>query len=156
MKPKVIVWCALLGSLLFATEARLSPRYQTVFILGMTNGLDQYLASRLTNSRVLWVVLEPTNADAVLTDTLDDSFWSWLARSYPPAGGAADSASRGSTLTRDSLSSGKSRGNVFLVDPRRRVVLWSMYALPKASVPLEMDRTASRVATQLGAAFGKK
>jgi hypothetical protein len=139
---------------MFGAEAALSPRFRTVYILDMPNGLEQYLASRLTSGRVLWVVLEPASADAVLTDRLDDTFWTWLARCYPPPAGASrstDTASR-----RESQAAAKHSGTVFLVDPRSRVVLWSTYDRARSEAPDEMDRTAARIANQLKASFTKK
>jgi hypothetical protein len=160
MKLQAIGWTAMLGTALFAGEAWLSPRYQTVYVLGMNNGLDQHLTSRLTSSHTLWVVLEPASADTVLTDALDDTFWNWLAKTYSPAGGTATdpppNPNRGFLTARDVLSSGRYKGTVFLVDPRKKVVLWSIYALPRNSAPPELDRTAARVADELKKAFGKK
>jgi hypothetical protein len=157
MRLQAIVWTGVLSAALAASDVRLSPRYQTAYVNPMANGLDQYLTSRLTAGRVLWVVLEPANADTVLTDTLDDAFWNWLARTYPPASGATSSNNpRGSALPREWQGSGKNRGTVFLVDPRRRLVLWSTYALPRNSGPAELDRTAAQIANQLRGAFGKK
>ena len=122
----------------------------------MANALDQYLASRLTSGRVLWVVLEPPSADAVLTDTVDDAFWSWLARTYPPAAGASTSAANRDTALRRDTPTNPHRGMVFLVDPRSRVVIWSAYQLPKSSAPGEMDHAALLITNQLKAAFAKK
>jgi len=155
MKTPVFAATALLCASLFGANAQISPRFRTVYILGMANSLDQYLASRLTSGRVLWVVLEPPSADAVFTDTLDDAFWTWLARTYPPAAGASTSAANRDTLRRDTPTN-PHRGMVFLVDPRSRVVIWSAYQLPKSSAPSEMDRAATQITNQLKAAFGKK
>src|SRR5258706_9413544 len=47
---------------------------KTVYLLPMFSGLDQYLAVRLTTASVLQVVVDPQNADAVLTDHLGQSF----------------------------------------------------------------------------------
>src|SRR5215471_10511852 len=137
------------ASLLADDITRLSPRFQTVYVVQMAQGLDQYITGRLTSSRVLWVVLEPSSADAVLTDTLDDSFWSWMTRNYPPAsGGVSTAEDRGSAFRRDTALysyGARSRGTIFLVDPRKRVVLWSAYALPKSTSPGELDRTANQI-----------
>jgi len=128
----------------------------------MSNALDQHLASRLTSAHVLWVVLEPKSADAVLTDTLDDSFWSWLEKTYPPAssagaaGAPAPSGVRAGGLRREVEAGTRQRGTVFLVDPRTRLVLWSTYELPRNASPAELDRAATRITNQLKAAFGKK
>jgi hypothetical protein len=135
-------------------QAALSPRFRTVYIVPMPNSMEEYLASCLTSTRVLWVVLQPSNADAVLTDTLDEDFWSWLERSY----------GSGSTAPAEGTDAGYRRpasfyphsGTIFLVDPRRRVVLWSTYNLPKNTSPDELNRTAVHIVNQLRSAFGKK
>jgi hypothetical protein len=142
---------------LFGAESLLSPRFRTVYILEMPNSLNEHLASRLTSSRALWVVLEPTSADAVLTDSLDEIFWNWLARTYPgPAGAAGSTGARDTSYRPDTLSSSRHRGTVFLVDPRSRLVLWSTYDLPKSGSPAELDRAAMRITNQLKIAFGRK
>jgi hypothetical protein len=123
----------------------------------MANEMDQHLASRLTSSRTLWVVLDPASADAILTESLDDSFWNWLAQNYPPPAAAAGAAASGrGTAGRSGAQATKHRGTIFLVDPRTRLVLWSAYDLPKNATPAELDRAATRLTSQLRAAFGKK
>lgn len=156
MKTRLVTLIALFCALLFSDEYLLSPRFRTVYIMSMTNSLNEHLASRLTSSRVLWVVLEPASADAVLTDTLDDSFWTWLARSYPGQAGSTPGSNRDAALRGGYPATGSRGGTIFLVDPRKRLVLWSIYSLPKNSSPNELDRTASRVCSQLKIAFGKK
>ncbi len=47
---------------------------QTVYLLPMGSGLDQYIANRLTAARVLQVVTDPLMADAVFTDRLGEAF----------------------------------------------------------------------------------
>jgi hypothetical protein len=153
----VLIAACLCAPLMAADAARLSPRFRTVYVLEMANGLDQHLASRLTANRAMWVVLEPATADAVLTESLDDSFWNWLARYYAPAAGtAAQSAVRGTESRRESSANPRQPGMVYLVDPRTRVVLWSTWDKPKNTSPAELEHTAERVATQLKAAFDKK
>lgn len=148
----VIVLCGLAAG----AQTYLSPRFQTVFILSMANSFDQYLASRLTSGRVLWVVLQPSNADAVLTETLDEDFWNWLEKTYPaPAGTTAPNGGEGA-YRNGYPPSVKHRGTIFLIDPRKRVVLWSTYELPRSSTPGELDRSAVRITSQLRGAFGKK
>ena len=121
----------------------------------MTSGLEQHLASRLTSAHVLWVVLEPASADAVLTDNIDENFWAWLARTYPPAEGAPATV-RGSRYNNENASNAKQRGTIFLVDPRRRVVLWSVYELPRNSSSAELDRSAARITNQLRTAVAAR
>ena len=54
--------------------------FRAVYLTEMANELDQHLASRLTSTRTMWVVLDPSKADSILTDSLDYSFWNWLTR----------------------------------------------------------------------------
>lgn len=150
------VFCAvLLCGLAAGDQAHLSPRFQTVFILAMENSLDQHLASRLTSSRVLWVVLQPSSADAVLSESVDDAFWNWLEHTYPAPAGADPINPSGRSDGRYS-SAGRHRGTIFLIDPHTRLVLWSTYDLPRNSSPAELDRSAARITNQLRVAFGKK
>jgi hypothetical protein len=147
---------ALCCASLSAADPRVSPRFRTVYVMPMTNSLDQHLASRLTSRHVLWVVLEPSSADAVLTDSLDETFWNWMARTYPAAAGApGGNNNRGGAYRPTGAPIGRQRGTVFLVDPRRRLVLWSTYEFPRNSSPAELDRSATRISTQLKSAFGK-
>jgi hypothetical protein len=123
----------------------------------MANSFDQYLANRLTSTHVLWVVSDPHSADAVLTEAVDEAFWTWVEHAYAPASAAAaGESSRQSVPTRISIPGTGNRGTVFLVDPRRRVVLWSAWELPRNSSPIESDRSATRITNQLKAAFGRK
>jgi len=141
---------------MIAVDARLSPSFSTVYILEMSNGLDQHLANRLTDERVLWVVLEPKRADAVLTESLDESFWTWLAKTYPPAPGAPPIPGRGSASRRSPLANSRRPGMVFLVDPRAKVVLWSAWGHPRGPSPDELEHSAERITNRLKNALGKK
>jgi hypothetical protein len=47
---------------------------QTVYLLPMSNGLDQHLANRLTAAGVFQVVTDPLKADALFTDRLGETF----------------------------------------------------------------------------------
>jgi hypothetical protein len=157
MNRRAILPICLFCTLLLSDDFRLSPRYRTVYLMQMANELDQHLASRITSTRTLWVVLDPGSADAILTDSLDDAFWNWLARNYPaPATANGGGPSRGRAAREGTPLASRHRGTVFLVDPRTRLVLWSTYELPKNSSPAELDRAAARVNNQLKAAFGKK
>jgi hypothetical protein len=135
---------------------RISPRFQTVYILEMANSFDQHLASRLTAGHVLWVVLDPKNADAVITESLDDSFVSWMQRTFTPPPGAPAEELSPSTLRRTAVYGERSRGTVFLVDPRKRIVLWSATEPRRDSSVAEADRAATRLTNGLKLAFGKK
>ena len=161
MRAHAIILLALFCGRVFGDEALLSPRFRTVYVVSMNNALDQHLATRLTSGRVLWVVLDPASADAVLTDNVDRTFWDWLERTYPsssappPSPASASGSNVGGAYRGGNVSAAVYRGTIFLVDPRRRLVLWSTYELPKNSSPSEMDRSATRVANQLKTAFGR-
>jgi hypothetical protein len=156
MRVLSFVLATTLSAFLYGDDVHISPRFQTVYILEMSNALDQHLASRLTATRVLWVVLDPASADAVLTESLDDSFQSWMRRTYAAAPGAPATDASDATQRRTGSAGDKNQGTVFLVDPRRRIVLWSACELPKNSSAAEADRTAARLANELKLAFGKK
>jgi hypothetical protein len=155
MRTLGIALATLLCASVFGDEVRLSPRFRTVYILTMSNALDQHLASRLSSGHVLWVVLEPASADAVLTDSLDDAFWTWLQRTYPPANATAIADHPRASL-RDVPPSGPYRGTIFLVDPRKRLVLWSAYEFPRDLSPAGLDHAAIRISNQLKGAFARK
>ena len=154
MRAYAIILIAWFCGQVFGDEALLSPRFRTVYVMSMTNALDQHIATRLTSNRVLWVVLDPSSADAVLTDNVDQTFWNWLVQAYP--GSASASGNNAGAAYRAGNAPGAIyRGTIFLVDPRRRLVLWSTYELPKNSSPTELDRSATRITNQLKTAFGK-
>ena len=156
MKAALILFSSILCAFLYGDDIHISPRFQTVYIREMANAFDQHLASRLTAGRVVWVVLDPASADAVLTESIDDDFLSWMQRTYAAAAGASANDASGSTLRRPIIPGEPTRGTVFLVDPRRRLVLWSGCERPKDSSFAEADKTAIHLANALKLAFGKK
>jgi hypothetical protein len=156
MRIRWVFLTLILCVFLYGQEARLSPRFQTVYILEMANSFDQHLASRLTAGRVLWVVLDPKSADAVITESLDENFVSWMQRTYPPAAGTTANDAAAALTQRAPAIHERSRGTVFLVDPRKRIVLWSACELRKDTSSAESDRAAIRLSNGLKAAFGKK
>jgi hypothetical protein len=152
---------------------------QTVYILPMGSGMDQYLADRLTAMHVVQVAADPQNADAIFTDRLGDSFERKLNDLYPkPAppkaeadkdkdadkdkkdGDKAESSSVSDAVTLadqgkatapiPTFSRGK--GTYFLVDRRTRNVLWSTYEKPSGTLPKQLKHTADEVAKQFKAA----
>jgi hypothetical protein len=125
---------------------------KTVYLMPMSNGLDQYLAVQLTTGAVLQVVIDPQRADAVLTDHLGESFEQSLAELYntKPQTTDTDKADEGGgTFARSGMQGQRGRGNVFLVNPKTHDVLWSFYEFPKDKTPGGMKRTAGRIAAKL-------
>jgi len=149
---------ALFCSELWGEDFRVLSRVHTVYILGMSNGLDQFLANRLTNSGLIWVVLDPAKADAIMTDRLDDTFWNWLNARYPLSALKAPLPGREDDLRYKSMiaETGKIRGTVFLVDPKSRLVLWSSYAQTRTGSSDALDQVAERVTKRLTISLGGK
>ncbi len=136
---------------------------QKVYILQMSHGMDQYLANRLTTDHVFWVVTDPKDADAILTDHIGETFEKQMETLLPkpePVKKAApppDPDKPGTLLPFDPDAKlppvrstfGASKGTLFLVNPKSHQVLWSLYDLPKGSNSKEMDRTASDIVSRL-------
>jgi hypothetical protein len=148
--PSTILIIALLCSTLSGGEFHLQLKTRTVYIVPMANGLDRHLASRLTSSNVVWVVLDPENADAVLTDRVDEGFWTWSNARYKTAGKPSNLALNEEDRSKYARPRmGGYRGTVFLVDPRNGVILWSIYEPTPDTSPNALDQAAVRVAISL-------
>jgi len=145
----------------------------SVYLLPMSRGLDQYLANRLTNQRVFQVVTDSKLADAVFTDRLGSAFENKLADLCgKPAGPAArkesedknelEPAASRPAATANKLADpaaksnlGRSKGMVFLVDPKSWHVLWSAFQPPRDSSSRQLDRIAD-IVSRLKRDPGKK
>ena len=146
----------------------------TVYILAMSGGMDQYLANRLTTMGVFQVVTDPLKADAIITDRLGEPFEAKLKDLYPPppppappvAAKDAKDDKDSKTVTsdktgkddKDKIEAGgavrvgsfnRGRGNIFIVDRKSQNVLWSIFERPKDSTPGELSKTAERVVKRL-------
>lgn len=126
---------------LFAIAAGLlaqSPRVHHVYILPMTNGLDQYLAEIITQDQVMVVVANPKSADVVLTDRLGPAFEQQMDlldgkkkdESAPPL-----------------FHSAAAKGTIFLVDAHSRQVLWSDYEKLGGNLPRDAERIVKKLQT---------
>lgn len=132
----------------------------TVYLLRMTNSLDQYLANRLTSTGVFQVVTDPQKADAIFTDAIGEGFESQMDTLYPPPNKKVVK----DTDTGDSFadsgqrfgSSPKGRGTVFLVDRHTRNVIWSVYAPIRGSRPDDTERRADAITKKLLSALKPK
>jgi hypothetical protein len=133
-----------------------------VYVMPMSRGMDQYLVNRLVGEHVFVVVTDPKLADAVFTDSLGESFVSrWedisTVKNPEPAAKPAE-ATPGSfvgetanKLTNPAVNSsfGRSRGTLFLVDPKSHAVVWATYDPPKDGTGKELDHTASDIVSRL-------
>ena len=72
--PAAAAAAALLLALPLAAGRADLSQVQSVYLLPMGYGLDQYLANRLTAEGVFHVVTDPKRADAVLTDQIGAGF----------------------------------------------------------------------------------
>ena len=125
---------------------------KTVYLLPMSNGLDQYLAIRLTTGATMQVVTDPQKADAVMTDHLGQSFEEKLDEYYSPKPKAEDS--KDSTQTFARVGSGMHpRGAAFLVNRKTRDVIWSTYARPKNTTPEGLRQAADKIGAELDKAI---
>ncbi|MBM3796026.1 MAG: hypothetical protein FJW31_18650 [Acidobacteria bacterium] len=89
--------CALIlvaaGALLLGAAGRAElTSVQSVYLLPMTSGMDQYLANRLTSANLFRVVTDARRADAVLTDQLGAGFERRMDDLFPPMAAAAAAA----------------------------------------------------------------
>jgi hypothetical protein len=135
-------------SALFVSGAELAD-YKTVYVLPMSSGLDQFLAIRLTSGAVMQVVTDPQKADLVFTDRIGVSFEQKLDELYgaKPKVDEKDSVMGSPKSFGAPLAHG--RGLMFLVDPRTRNVVWSVYVKPKGSTPEDLNRAAGDIANKL-------
>ncbi len=158
---------ALTVLLLLAVSNPDLQKVHTVYLLSMSNSMDQYLANRLTSEGILQVVTDPEKADAVLTDRLGLGFEERLKELYPPPAPPKPPAedkdkekdkkkndlnsalNSGEATTHPVLGSRPARGNFFLVDRRTKQVIWSIYSPPKDTSPHQLSNTATRVVEQL-------
>jgi hypothetical protein len=168
---RLIVLLAGTGALLCAADL---SGVQNVYVMPMARGLDQYLASRIASQGLFQVVTDPKLADAVLSDRVGETLKNQLEQIFPTPKSpeeieaekaAAEKAEKEGG--RDSLAAafgevagklespaqmssfGRGKGNVFLVDAKSRVVLWSTYEPPRSTALRDLDRAASDIVSRL-------
>jgi len=150
MKTLAAVAFIALTCLAYSMLGQSRPR--SVYVLPMANGLDQYLAQRLTGDHVMKVVANPKIADVVLTDRLGEAFEQQLAE-IRATDAKTDDKDKNDTRTHVPFRSSKGRGTIFLVDAKSREVLWSDYEkVPTSSSSDVLVREAERIAKKLQAA----
>jgi hypothetical protein len=144
----------------------------SAYILGMSHGMDQYLANRIVNDHVLQVVTDPKLADVIITDHIGPSFEAQMTALNPPPPApdkpAAKADSEEVTVNPIfanpvnkiapvvSSSLGRNKGTYFLVDAKSREILWSVYDPPKSTDSNTLDRTASDIVSRLKKDMKKK
>jgi hypothetical protein len=151
MRSILLMACAL--GLVFAAKNPQLDAIHTVYLLPMGNGLDQYLATRLTATGMFQVVTDPQKADAVFTDKIGQALEAKLDELYPPDVPKDETEEEekdmfGSPSQRVGAFS-RGRGTVFLVDRRTRNVVWSIYWPIRGARPDEVNRRAGQIAERL-------
>jgi hypothetical protein len=158
-------------ALLFSCSAALVcatdlTNVHTVYLLKMGRGMDQFLASRLTEDHIFQVVTDPKQADAVFTDQIGEGFEAKLEDLFPSPDAAKlapppkeDKEGETNPFLGDTVnklsnpasasSFGRARGTVFLVDAKSRRVIWSVFEPAKSGSPRDLDRTASDIVNRL-------
>jgi hypothetical protein len=157
------LFCGLLLGGLAVTLAAVNPQLKqvnTVYILAMAGGMDQFLANQITSSGIFQVMTDPKKADAILTDRLGESFETKLKELYPPPAPVAppeDTKANNDKKAGLDLGAGTERvnagsrgkGNLFIVDRKSRMVLWSIFEPPKDTTPSELSKAAEKVVKRL-------
>jgi hypothetical protein len=143
------------GALLLGADL---PGVRLVYVMPMSQGMDQFLANRLAAEHAFQVVSDLKLADAVLTDRIGASLNASLDEAAPKPAVAEDkekddkkAPAAKNTLDNPSLSAtfGHGKGTFFLVDAKSRQVIWSTFEIPKNSTAEQLDRTASDIVSRL-------
>jgi hypothetical protein len=161
-------FCGLVIGAAMLAFAAVNPQLKqvnAVYILAMSGSMDQFLANQITTSGVFQVVTDPKKADAIITDRLGESFETKLSELYPPPAPPAPPAATSDDAKKPGdekkglmdfgggaqrvNSGGRGKGNLFIVDRKSRIVLWSIFDPPKDSTPGELSKTAERVVKRL-------
>lgn len=138
---------------------------QSVYILPMGSGMDQYLANKIARQAIFHVVTDPQKADAILTDRIGESFERKLDDLYPPPKPEKpqkekddkSKADRNGTSDSDvdtkmvipSSSFGRGKGTFFLVDRKSRAVIWSTYDRAPNNQADTLDKKADQIVGRL-------
>ena len=139
--------CALLASLAWAAGL---GEVHAVYVLPMSGGLDQYLASRLASEDVFRVVTDPQQADALFTEQVGAIFEQKLTELYPPPKPPdAKTDKDDSRPQTHPYTGGHANGTIFLVDRASRAVIWSSYEKSARRAPASLDAEAKRIVNQI-------
>lgn len=139
---------ALLPAALLGTNPDLM-KVKSVYILPMSNGMDQYLANRIQESNLYIVTSDPQTADALFTDGLGPPFEKKMAELYPVEVEKEEGEEPVYKEQERITSFRKGKGTFFLVERSTKRVVWSTYARPKNFSADQMDRAAKDITMRL-------
>lgn len=169
---KLFAFALLLCSALGATDLAQLKQVQTVYILPMSSGMDQYLANKLARGGLFQVVTDPKKADAIFTDQIGEGFERKLDELYPTAPppkeedadddsspSKDDSKSDAKSDSKADLSGGgmmnhgsswsRGKGTFFIVDRKSRAVIWSTYDRASNRASDTLDHKADQIVERL-------
>ena len=168
---KLLPLAVLLGAAAIASDNPLLKQVQTVYILPMGSGMDQYLANKITRLALFQVVTDPQKADALLTDRIGEPFERKLTELYPPpkpekpkkeskedekdAAAKTDQtepakpAVSTEAIGQPASSFGRGKGTFFLVDRKSRAVIWSTYDRAPNNRADTLDKKAEQIVSRL-------
>ena len=134
---------------------------QSVYILPMGGGLDQYLATRMVEQHLLQVVTDPQRADAVLVDRIGEGLEEKLTELYPDEKKKAEmekdkkpgSDNNGAQKRVGSTNLQRGKGTIFLIDRRTHTVLWSIYSPSRSTRASDVHKNAEVIVKKLALAL---
>lgn len=143
----------LLSSILALAFAGKNPQLDavhSVYLLSMSNALDQFLATELTRIGLLQVVADPQKADAIFTDKIGKPLEDKLDELYPPETVKKDDDKDPLSQPQQRLGGfSKGRGTVYLVDRKTRNVVWSIYVPVRGSQADDVNHRAHTIVARL-------
>ena len=152
---------ALLAVFAVSTVAQAQlKQVQTVYLLPMGSGLDQYLATRMVERHLFQVVTDPQRADAIIVDRIGEALEEKLAQLYPDEKQKAEKDTEkerkigepGSAQRMGSTNLQRGKGTLFLVDRRTHTILWSIYSPSRSTRASDVNRNAESIAKKLALA----
>jgi hypothetical protein len=155
---RLLLAFAVMAGAAFAAVHPHLKEVNTVYLLPMSNSLDQYLATTLTEQGVLQVVTDPHKADAILTDKIGEAFEQKMNELFPPPKAKEETSEAASSQSNDDAwaqpaqrlgSFSRGRGTLFLVDRQTGNVLWSTYQPVRSSRPEDVSRRANEITHRL-------
>jgi len=156
-----------------AADAKPAPvelsQVQTVYLLPMGNGMDQFIAHQLTRQGIFKVTTDPARADAFFSDVVGLGFENRLAELLPKVEAPVEEASKDDKDKKDKddkyeedtgaarvQTFARSKGNIFLIDVKSRRVLWTGFDIPKNTRSEELYKMGERLVNQLRKDLGGK
>jgi len=150
MKTLIVLVLATTWGVLAAAPADLAG-VQKVYLMPMSNGLDQHLADQIARHSLFTVVVDPKQANAIWTERIDRSFFNAFNELFPPPKAdnekekKKDESLEAAERPPSRGSWGRTRGTIFLIGVASRQVLWSTFLPLEDTSPKGLHRTAQDI-----------